>query len=141
MFYRGTMMNPDITQVSRRNFMGMAATTSFALSSGSLLTLNACAWAKSSAAPYAVKLKFNASSNPSTVAQRAAVFTDASVDITYSDGAVKNSKLSFVELYKSGDTLKKPPAKGGGDVIAGGYTKPDGVTAILDTDGSQMFSD
>ena len=91
-------MNPDITQVSRRNFMGMAATTSFALSSGSLLTLNACAWGKSSAAPYAVKLKFNASSNPSTVAQRAAVFTDASVDITYSDGSVKNSKLSFVEL-------------------------------------------
>ena len=134
-------MNPDITQVSRRNFMGMAATTSFALSSGSLLTLNACAWGKSSAAPYAVKLKFNASTNPSTVAQRAAVFTDASVDITYSDGAVKNSKLSFVELYKSGDTLKKPPAKGGGDVIAGGYTKPDGVTAIVDTDGSQMFSD
>ena len=134
-------MNRDTTQVSRRNFMGMAAITPFALSGSSLLGLTACAGGSSNAAPYAVKLKFNASSNPSTVAQRAAVFTDASVDITYSDGALKNSKLSFVELYKSGDTLKQPPVQGGGDILAGGYTKPDGVTAIVDTDGSQMFSD
>jgi secreted PhoX family phosphatase len=134
-------MNRDTTQVSRRNFMGMAAITPFALTGSSLLSLTAYAGGSSNAAPYAVKLKFNASTNPTTAAQRAAVFTDASVDITYSDGAVKNSKLSFVALYKSGDTLKKPPAKGGGDVIAGGYTKLDGVTAILDTDNNQMFSD
>jgi len=135
-------MNQDQNQVNRRHFMGMAAITPFALSGTSLLSLTACGGGGSgSAAAYAVKLKFNASSNPATVAQRASVFTDASVDVTYSDGVVKNSKLSFVELYKSGDTLKKPPVKGGGDIVAGGYTKPDGVTAILDTDNKQMFSD
>ena len=134
-------MNRDTTQVSRRNFMGMAAITPFALTGSSLLSLTAYAGGSSNAAPYAVKLKFNASSNPATVAQRAAVFTDATVDVTYSDGALKNSKLSFVALYKSGDTLKQPPVKGGGDILAGGYTKPDGVTAIVDTDNQQMFSD
>lgn len=129
-------------QVNRRHFMGMTAMVPFALSGTSLLSLTACGGgSSSSAAAYAVKLKFNASSNPATVAQRAAVFTDASVDVTYSDGAVKNSKLSFVELYKSGDTLKLPPVKGSGDIVAGGYTKPDGLTAIVDTDGKQMFSD
>ena len=135
-------MNQDQNQVNRRHFMGMAAITPFALSGTSLLSLTACGGGGSgSAAAYAVKLKFNASSNPVTVAQRASVFTDASVDVTYSDGVVKNSKLSFVELYKSGDTLKKPPVKSGGDIVAGGYTRPDGVTAILDTDNNQMFSD
>lgn len=135
-------MNQEKNQVNRRNFMGMAAITPFALSGTSLLSLTACGGGGSGgAAAYAVKLKFSASSNPATVAQRASVFTDASVDVTYSDGVVKNSKLSFVELYKSGDTLKKPTAGGGGDVIAGGYTKPDGVTAIVDTDNNQMFSD
>ena len=135
-------MNQDKNQVNRRHFMGMTAMVPFALSGTSLLSLTACGGgSSSSAAAYAVKLKFNASSNPATVAQRAAVFTDASVDVTYSDGAVKNSKLSFVELYKSGDTLKLPPVKGGGDIVAGGYTKPDGVTAIVDTDNKQMFSD
>ncbi len=135
-------MNQDQNQVNRRHFMGMAAITPFALSGTSLLSLTACGGGGSgSAAAYAVKLKFNASSNPVTVAQRASVFTDASVDVTYSDGVVKNSKLSYVELYKSGDTLKKPPVKSGGDIVAGGYTRPDGVTAILDTDNNQMFSD
>ena len=137
-------MNQEKNQVNRRNFMGMAAITPFALSGTSLLSLTACGGGgggSGGAAAYAVKLKFNASSNPATVAQRASVFTDASVDVTYSDGVVKNSKLSFVELYKSGDTLKQPPVKGGGDILAGGYTKPDGVTAIVDTDNKQMFSD
>ena len=137
-------MNQEKNQVNRRNFMGMAAITPFTLSGTSLLSLTACGGGgggSGGAAAYAVKLKFNASSNPATVAQRASVFTDASVDVTYSDGVVKNSKLSFVELYKSGDTLKQPPVKGGGDILAGGYTKPDGVTAIVDTDNKQMFSD
>ena len=137
-------MNQEKNQVNRRNFMGMAAITPFALSGTSLLSLTACGGGgggSGGAAAYAVKLKFNASSNPATVAQRASVFTDASVDVTYSDGVEKNSKLSFVELYKSGDTLKQPPVKGGGDILAGGYTKPDGVTAIVDTDNKQMFSD
>ena len=76
-------MNQDQNQVNRRHFMGMAAITPFALSGTSLLSLTACGGGGSgSAAAYAVKLKFNASSNPATVAQRASVFTDASVDVT-----------------------------------------------------------
>jgi hypothetical protein len=76
------------------------------------------------------------------VAQRATVFTDATIDITYSDSSVKTAQaLSFVELFRTGDTLTKPPAAGGGQIIAAGYTRPDGVTPILDTDGKQMFSD
>ncbi|NBS76315.1 MAG: DUF839 domain-containing protein, partial [Betaproteobacteria bacterium] len=87
-------------------------------------------------------VKFNASSNPSSVAQKAMVFTDATIDITYSDNTVKTAQaLSFVELFRTGDTLQKPPAAGGGNTVAAGYTRPDGVTPIVDTDGKQMFSD
>ena len=92
--------------------------------------------------PYATSVKFNASDNPSTVEQRATVFTNATIDITYSDKSVKTAQaLTFVELFRTGDVLKKPPAAGGGSVIAAGYTRPDGVTPLLDTDGKQMFSD
>jgi secreted PhoX family phosphatase len=109
------------------------------LAGGSLFSLSSKA---NETMPYATSVKFNASDNPSTVEQRATVFTNATIDITYSDKSVKTAQaLTFVELFRTGDVLKKPPAAGGGSVIAAGYTRPDGVTPLLDTDGKQMFSD
>ena len=131
--------NPP-TDNNRRNFLQALGVSPLLLSGSSLFTLTACGGGGSST--YATAVKFNASSNPATVAQRASVFTDATIDITYSDATVKTAQaLTFVELYRTGDTLVKPPAAGGGSIIAAGYTRPNGITPILDTDGTQMFSD
>ena len=125
---------------NRRHFLQLLGASPLFLSGSSLFTLTACGGGGSST--YATAVKFNASSNPATVAQRASVFTDATIDITYSDATVKTAQaLTYVELYRTGDTLVKPPAAGGGSIIAAGYTRPDGLTPILDTDGKQMFSD
>jgi hypothetical protein len=98
------------------------------LAGGSLFSLSSKA---NETRPYAASVKFNASDNPSTVEQRATVFTNATIDITYSDKSVKTAQaLTFVELFGTGDVLKKPPAAGGGSVIAAGYTRPDGVTPL-----------
>ena len=133
------MQNHSSQPLNRRNILQLIGTSPLLLAGGSLFALPSKA---AEAKPYATAVKFNASSNPSTVAQRATVFTDATIDITYSDSSVKTAQaLSFVELFRTGDTLTKPPAAGGGQIIAAGYTRPDGVTPILDTDGKQMFSD
>ena len=126
---------------NRRHFLQALGISPLLLSGSSLFTLSACGGGGGSGS-YATAVKFNASSNPATVAQRASVFTDATIDITYSDKTVKTAQaLTFVELYRTGDTLVKPPAAGGGSIIAAGYTRPNGITPILDTDGTQMFSD
>ena len=133
------MQNHSSHPLNRRNILQLIGTSPLLLAGGSLFALPTKA---ADIKPYAIAVKFNASSNPATVAQRAAVFTDASIAITYSDKSVKTAQaLSFVELFRTGDPLKKPPAAGGGSVIAAGYTRPDGVTPILDSDGKQMFSD
>lgn len=117
----------------------LLGTSPVLLAGGSLFALPA---QSANAKPYVTSVKFNPSGNPSTVAQRAAVFTDATIDITYSDNTVKYAQaLSFVELFRTGDTLLKPPVAGGGKILAAGYTRPDGITPIVDTDGKQMFSD
>ena len=128
-------------ETNRRHFLQALGISPLLLSGSSLFTLSACGGGGGSGS-YATAVKFNASSNPATVAQRASVFTDATIDITYSDKTVKTAQaLTFVELYRTGDTLVKPPAAGGGSIIAAGYTRPNGITPILDTDGTQMFSD
>ncbi len=133
------MQNSLPRPLNRRNILQLLGTSPVLLAGGSLFALPA---QSADAKPYATSVKFNPSSNPSTVAQRAAVFTDATVDITYSDNTVKYAQaLSFIELFRTGDTLLKPPAAGGGKVLAAGYTRPDGITPIVDTDGKQMFSD
>ena len=133
------MQNQPSQPLNRRNILQLIGTSPLLLAGGSLFALPSKA---AEAKPYATAVKFNASSNPSTVEQRATVFTDATIDITYSDSSVKTAQaLSFVELFRTGDTLQKPPAAGGGNIVAAGYTRPDGVTPILDTDGKQMFSD
>lgn len=133
------MQNHSSHPLDRRSFLQGLATTPLLLAGGSLFSLSSKA---NETQPYATSVKFNASDNPSTVEQRATVFTNATIDITYSDKSVKTAQaLTFVELFRTGDVLKKPPAAGGGSVIAAGYTRPDGVTPLLDTDGKQMFSD
>jgi len=133
------MQNQPSQPLNRRNILQLIGTSPLLLAGGSLFALPSKA---AQAQPYATAVKFNASSNPSTVAQKAMVFTDATIDITYSDNTVKTAQaLSFVELFRTGDTLQKPPAAGGGNIVAAGYTRPDGVTPIMDTDGKQMFSD
>ena len=133
------MQNQPSQQLNRRNILQLIGSSPLLLAGGSLFALPSKA---AQAQPYATAVKFNASSNPSTVAQKAVVFTDATIDITYSDNTVKTAQaLSFVELFRTGDTLQKPPAAGGGNVVAAGYTRPDGITPIVDTDGKQMFSD
>ena len=133
------MQNNPSHALNRRNFLQGLGTTPMLLAGGALFTLSAKAEENK---PYATAVKFNASDNPLTVEQRAAVFTNATIDITFSDKSVKTGQaLGFVELFRTGDTLKKPPATGGGNIIAAGYTRPDGVTPVVDTDGKQMFSD
>ena len=133
------MQNQPTQPLNRRNILQLIGTSPLLLAGGSLFALPSKA---AEAKPYATAVKFNASSNPSSVAQKAMVFTDATIDITYSDNTVKTAQaLSFVELFRTGDTLQKPPAAGGGSTVAAGYTRPDGITPIMDTDGKQMFSD
>jgi secreted PhoX family phosphatase len=133
------VQNQPSQPLNRRNILQLIGTSPLFLTVGSLFALPSKA---AEAKPYATAVKFNASSNPSTVAQRASIFTDATIDITYSDRTVKTAQaLSFVELFRTGDTLTQPPAAGNGKIIAAGYTRPDGVAPILDTDGKQMFSD
>ena len=133
------MQNHSSQPLNRRNILQLIGTSPLLLVGGSLFALPSKA---AEAKPYATAVKFNASSNPSTVAQRAMVFTDATIDITYSDSSVKTAQaLSCVELFRTGDTLQKPPAAGGGNIVAASYTRPDGVTPLVDTDGKQMFSD
>jgi len=133
------MQNHPTQPLNRRNILQLIGSSPLLLAGGSLFALPSKA---AEAKPYATAVKFNASSNPSSVAQKAMVFTDATIDITYSDNTVKTAQaLSFVELFRTGDTLQKPPAAGGGNTVAAGYTRPDGVTPIVDTDGKQMFSD
>ena len=88
-------------------------------------------------------ITFNGFSNPTSDADRAAVFTSATVDYTTAIGGTKLAQpLSYKVLYKTGDVLKRPDT--GADVVAGGYYKPDGITPIMDTTGTaseQFYSD
>lgn len=77
------------------------------------------------------KITFNGMANPSTDANRAMVYTNATIDISYDNGAViKASPLSYQTIYRTGEVLKNPQ---GQNIVAGGYFKPDGVTPIVDT--------
>ena len=128
---------------TRRKFIGALGAAPFALSGASLLSLSACGGGGSTAASSAVaSIAFNTMSAPSAVADQAAVITNATIDITYSDGSKKLAQaLGYKALYKTGDSLTSPA---GDTVIAGGYYYPDGVTPIIDlstSTASQFYSD
>lgn len=89
-----------------------------------------------------ISVKFNSMAAPTAVADRAKVFTNATIDIGLSDGSTKKAQqLGFKELYRTGQTMTAPD---GTSFLTGGYYLPDGVTPIVDTTGSSaehMFSD
>ena len=110
--------------LSRRTALKVGA----GLAMTSMFGLTACG---GSSAVKVSKITFNGMANPSTDANRAMVYTNATIDITYNDGSVvKASPLSYKTIYRTGDVLKDPKGK---DILAGGYFKPDGVTPIMDT--------
>jgi hypothetical protein len=116
--------------LGRRSFLSYLGSVPLALSGTSLLGLSACGGSDDDPAVTPVKVTFNASSSPATVANKARVFTDATITITYSNGSTKTASLAYNELYRTGEALTTPA---GARVIAGGIYKLDGVTAFLDT--------
>jgi len=126
--------------LQRRKFMGLLGSAPFALSGVTLGGLTACGGG--GGLNTVTKVTFNNMANPATDANRAAVYTNATIDITYLDGTVKATQpLSYKTIYKTGDALTAP---NGSAVVAGGYYLPDGVTPIMDTSGAtpeQFYSD
>jgi secreted PhoX family phosphatase len=98
--------------------------------------------AEPTVAPKPVSVVFNQMAAPTSDADRATAFTNATIDITYNDGSKKLAQpLRYNLIYKTGTSLTRPD---GSSVLAGGYYLPDGVTPIIDTSGStaaQYFSD
>ena len=129
----------------RRNFLGLMGSAPILLGGSSLLGLAGCGGGSSATtttAPSATKIAFNSMANPSTDAARAAVFTNATIDVTYSDGSVARAQtLSFKSILTTGAVMTAPD---GTSFLTGGYYLPDGTTPIVDTSGStaeQFYSD
>jgi secreted PhoX family phosphatase len=122
-----TVQSPNTPLLSRR----LALKAGVGVAATSLFGLSACGGDSTVAATGKVtKVTFNGMANPSSDANRAMVFTNATIDITYENGTVtKAVPLSYKTIYRTGETLKDPS---GNDIIAGGYFMPDGVTPLLD---------
>jgi secreted PhoX family phosphatase len=147
------MKNDDFgvsSNLARRKFMSLMGSAPFVLSGSSLLGLTACGGGSTTdtpvptpvTTPVVTKVTFNGMANPATDANRAAVFTNATFDITYADGSVKAAQaLSYKTIYTTGTAMKTPD---GGDVLSGGFYLPDGITPINDTStatAEQFYSD
>jgi secreted PhoX family phosphatase len=112
--------------------------------SGSLF-LSACGGSDSVATPVvtatAKSVKFNNMAAPTSDADRATAFTNATIDVTYSDASVKAAQpLKYNLIYKTGTTLPRPD---GGSALTGGYYDINN-NPIIDTTGAtplQAFSD
>ena len=88
------------------------------------------------------QVAFNGMPNPASDADRAGVFTHATIDITYESGHVARAlPLNYKTIYRTGDVLKDPQ---GNDILAGGFFQLDGITPIIDNSGAtaeQFYSD
>jgi secreted PhoX family phosphatase len=112
--------------------------------SGSLF-LTACGGSDSAAPAVATatakSVKFNNMAAPTTDADRATTFTNATIDVTYSDASIKAAQpLKYNLIYKTGTTLPRPD---GGSALTGGYYDINN-NPIIDTTGAtplQAFSD
>jgi len=130
----------------RRSFLGLMGSAPILLGGSSLLGLAGCGGASGPITPAtplsATKITFNSMANPATDATRAAVFTNATIDVTYSDGSVARAQaLSFKSILTTGATMTAPD---GTSFLTGGYYSLDGTTPIVDTSGStaeQFYSD
>jgi secreted PhoX family phosphatase len=111
----------------------------------SSLFLTACGGSDSVATPVATatpkSVKFNNMTAPTTDADRATTFTNATIDVTYSDATVKAAQpLKYNLIYKTGTALPRPD---GGTALTGGYYDINN-NPIIDTTGTtpmQAFSD
>jgi hypothetical protein len=137
---------PETNGLSRRRFIGMLGGTPFLLSGASLVSLSGCDSSSGTAAaavPAAtpVSIKFNNMAAPITDANRATTFTNATIDVTYSDASIKATQpLAYHRIYKTGDVLPRPD---GGTAVTGGYYDINN-NPIIDTSASpyaQFFSD
>jgi len=108
---------------------------------GASSILSACGGGSSTPSATSFSVVFNSMAAPTSDADRATTYTNATIDVTYSDKSAKTLNLSYNTLYKTGDVLKRPD---GASVVAGGYYYPDGMTPIIDTSGTayaQFYSD
>jgi secreted PhoX family phosphatase len=138
-------MRPTYSPTRRKAlqlFAGVPLMPIAAIGSSSAL-LTACGGGSSTAASpaTAVSIKFNNMAAPTSTADRATTFTNATVDVTYSDATVKAAQpLTYNLIYKTGTTLPRPD---GGTALTGGYYDISN-NPIMDTTGSttlQAFSD
>jgi secreted PhoX family phosphatase len=131
----GKIIDMRVSGLQRRGFLGYMGGVPLALSGSTLLSLTACGGGASSGSDpaYPTKITFIASSSPATDADKAKVFTDAKITVTYSDKSVQTPNLAYKEIYRTGTRAKSPA---GADVLIGGYYKPDGVTPINDSTGT-----
>jgi secreted PhoX family phosphatase len=126
-----SVTNVNISGMQRRNFLGYMGAVPAVMVNTSWLGLAACGGSSSTA--YPTKITFVASSSPATDADKATVFTNAKINVTYSDNSSETTAVSYKEIYRSGVKAKTPA---GSDVLIGGYYKPDGVTPIMETTGT-----
>ena len=66
---------------------------------------------------------------PTTTADRATTFTNATITVAYSNGTTASKPLAYKAIYKTGDVMNRPD---GGTAIAGGYYDING-NIIIDT--------
>ena len=138
-------MRPTFSPTRRKAlqlFAGMPLMPIAAIGSSSAF-LTACGGGDSAATPLstAASVKFNNMAAPTSTADRATAFTNATVDVTYSDATVKAAQpLAYKLIYKTGTTLPRPD---GGTALTGGYYDISN-NPIMDTTGTsslQAFSD
>lgn len=136
---------PQSFQASRRKalqFFAGVPLLPLSASLGSAGLLSACGGGSDTVvAATPTGVTFNNMIAPTSVADRATTFTNATVAIGYSDGSSKSQSLAYNAIYKTGDVFTRPD---GGAVVAGGYYYPDGSTPILDVSGAtaeQFYSD
>jgi len=133
----------------RRKFLGLMGSAPILLGGSSLVGLAGCGDESSATTTTttkttasATKVTFNSMANPTTDANRAAVFTNATIDVTYSDGSsAKALPLSFKSVLTTGTTMTAPD---GTSFLTGGYYSLDGTTPIVDTStatAEQFYSD
>lgn len=85
-------------------------------------------------------ITFNNMAAPTATADRATTFTNATINVTYSNNTTAAKTLTYQTLYKTGVSMNRPD---GGTAITGGYYDVNG-NAIIDNSGSapvQFFSD
>ena len=126
-----TSNHPGLTMNhAKKNFMLCTLTAAVGLA------LSGCGGSDSNnsgdtAAKQAVSVDYIATSMPSTADQRADVFTDAKVLITFDDGSTEERSLAYNTLFTTGQNI--------GGTTAALYTDIDGTPITFD--GEQVFSD